>query len=273
MKKNTCVVCESNRFKLIMEKDGHEIVSCKKCGLVKTLQNKSLNYSNYHRDTDYDKFESHFKNIFRKRFNLVNKYKKGKRVCDIGASTGTMLDVFLENNWETWGVEPSASAHIAKKKGHKVLKNTLEKAMLPSNYFDAVVLNHTLEHVENPVEVLKKVSEILKKGGVVLVDVPNFDSLSSNIRKGNWPFLLPNEHTYQFTPESLKKVFEKARLSVIHQESRSGIFEFANPLAEIFESLITLKKRFFVNLIELPSAVISTALNKGNSMTMMGKKI
>lgn len=274
-----CILCGNKAFKTLYLVEEYQILMCTNCELVTTKQSDTLSYTHYHRDADYEKFEKHFKNIFRKRFNLVKKYLNinkstnyTPRVCDIGASTGTMLDIFSKEGWETWGVEPSKSAGLAKSKGHKIIKSTLEKAKVPSKYFDAVVLNHTLEHVDNPLVVLKKVRDILKDRGIVLVDVPNFGSLSSALQKEKWSYLLPQEHNFHFTQKTLKAIFEKAGFDVIYSKSRSGICEFANPLEELLESLISLKKRFFTNVVGLPQSLIETTLNKGNSMSMIGTK-
>jgi hypothetical protein len=48
-------------------------------------------------------------------------------------------------------------------------------------------------------------------------------------------------------------MFNEAGFEVVGYESRSGIFEFADPIGEIWLSLSTLKKRFFTNLIKLNS--------------------
>ena len=238
------------------------------------LRNMDIDYKIYHRDADYLEFESMFRNLFLKRFNIIKKFTKSHgRVLDIGASTGTMLDIFKEDRWKTWGVEPSKSATIAESKGHKMIKDFFEKSKLPQNYFDVVILNHTLEHMDYPQEVLKKVYGLLKKGGIVFIDVPNFGSLGSRILEKRWPYLLPEEHKHQFTKKSLKGILQKTGYEILHLESRSGLFEYANPALELWNSLSTLKKRFFFNVITLPYAAFVTILNMGDSISFIAKKV
>lgn len=233
---------------------------------------KTISYKKYHRDEDYLIFEKHFKNIFMKRFLLMNQFVKRGRILDIGSSTGTMLSVFKEHGWETWGVEPSESAQSAKSKGHKIINNYFEKAKLPANFFDAVIANHTLEHMDDPLLVLKKVYRLLKKGGIVFIDVPNAGGLGSKILGEKWPYRAPEEHKHQFTRQSLASIFEKAGFKIVHFESRSGIFEFANPILECLDAILTLKKRIFRNLLFLPYDIVVTAFQMGDSMSMIGKK-
>ena len=168
--------------------------------------------------------------------------------------------------WETWGVDPSESAKVAGKKGHKIIRGFFETVSLPNGFFDLVILNHTLEHMDNPVQVLKKVHRILKKDGLVYVDVPNFGSLSSKILGKHWPYLVPEEHKHQFTKKALVQILEKSGFKVIHWESRSGIFEYAEPLK-------LNKKRLLKELFLLPYSLLATAFNMGDSISIMGKAI
>jgi len=232
-----------------------------------------INYKKYHRDKTYKENESLFRNIFQKRYDIAKKFiiKPGK-VLDIGTSTGTMLDIFKDNSWETWGVEPSQSSSVAIEKGHKIIKNYFEKAKLPKAYFDFIIANHTLEHMDDPILVLRKIHSLLKSGGIVYIDVPNAGGIASRILGKHWPYRLPLEHKHQFTRTSLSKIFIKAGFKVIHFESRSGIFEFANPVLELWSSLTTFKKRFFTNILTFPYALFANVSNSGDSMSMVGRK-
>lgn len=236
---------------------------------------------NYHRDKDYISFEGMFRNMFEKRFNIIQphfahsaslKASRGK-VLDIGCSNGVFLDLFKEKGWETWGTEPSKNALVARQKGHKIQKVHIENAKLPENYFDLVILNHTLEHLKNPLDVLKIANMVLNKNGFVFIDVPNFGSLSSKLLGKRWPYLLPGEHKHQFTKDSLSELLQKAGFKIIHWESRSGLFEYANPLLELYQSLAGLKKRFMTDLLVFPYSLIATLLNMGDSMSIIGKKV
>lgn len=227
---------------------------------------RKISYKKYHRDFDYRKFDMMFRNIFQKRFNILSRFVKKEVVLDIGCSNGVFLDLFGENGFETWGVEPSENGLIAQKKGHKIIKSFFESAKLPEGYFDLVIMNHTLEHVDDPTAVIKKVHGLLKTDGILFVDVPNFGSLLSKIMGKRWPYLLPREHKSQFTKETLTKLFIDADFEVLHWESRSGIFEYANPLLELK------RKRFLLDLISSPYSLIATLLNMGDSMSLVGRK-
>lgn len=226
----------------------------------------------YHRDDDYKKYESLFENIFRKRVNLISKFVKKGKMLEIGSATGVMLMLFKSRGWDALGIEPSGSCKEAEGKGLRVLNVKFEEAKLPKDYFDLVVLNHTLEHMDNPMSVLKRVNTLLKEGGIVFIDVPNAGGLGAKILGKHWPYLLPNEHKHQFTKKELNNLLDKSGFKVVHWESRSGIFEYANPLLELWQGLSGLKKRFFTDTLTFPYALIATLLNVGDSLSIVGEK-
>ncbi len=240
-----------------------------------------IDYSGYHRDFEYIENERLFRNIFMKRFNMLWPHftpstslraSRGK-VLDIGCSNGVFLDIFKERGWQTFGVEPSKSGTEAKRKGHKVTRIYFEKSHFPDSYFDLVIMNHTLEHVDDADLVLKMIHNILKKDGLLYVDVPNAGGLGSKIMRDAWPLRLPDEHNYQFTKSSLSKKIKDAGFNIVHFESRSGLFEYENPISELWQSIGAFKKRFFTDLLLFPYSLLTTVLNMGDSMSIIAKKI
>lgn len=235
------------------------------------MSNINIDYTSYHRDKEYLENEKLFKNIFKKRQNIISRFIKNPRIIlDIGCSNGIFLDLY--KNCETWGVEPSEIANRGQRVGHRILNEYFEKAKLPQNYFDLIIMNHTLEHVKDAEIVLAKIFRLLKKGGILFIDVPNAGGLGAKIMGDKWPYKLANEHTYQFSKESLSKLVSDSGFKILHWESRSGLFELASPLPDLWQSLITFKKRFLTNIILLPYSIIGTALNLGDSMSIIAKK-
>ena len=271
--KEICPLCGSHSYKKLFDVGNAPIVACTKCGLTKTENFSTPDYTKYHRDKDYQKFEWLFKNFFLKRVRTIEKFHRGKgKVLEVGCSTGTFLELFKNKGWEVWGIEPSESGEIARKKGIRVLNAYFEEADVPTNYFDVVILNHTLEHLENPVVILQKAKKVLKNGGIVFVDVPNFDSLSSKVMGKYWGYLAPTEHLWHFTPDTLTKTFIKMGLKPIYRATTSGIFDCGRPVVGLIEKLLRGRKSFFSDLLTAPFAYLNTKIGKGTSLTVIGKK-
>lgn len=268
-----CVLCNNHKFDLNFIIDRWSIVTCSFCGLSRTEGKINVDYKNYEQDQKYTDFAPLFRNIFLKRYKIITSFKDSQgKILEIGSSTGELLDIFSKNGWDAWGVEPSHSSRLAKSKKLKILNTTFEKAKLEESFFDVVVINHTLEHVDNPLLVLEKSYKVLKKGGIIYIDVPNFASLSAKIAGKNWKFLHPWEHTYHFTPLSLEKCLSKVNLSVIWQSSWSGVLDVASPLRKFWFQLSHFQKSFFFDLLGIPGNIYATLANKGTNLAMIAKK-
>lgn len=270
----TCTLCNSKKYKKLFVVNGKQIVECTKCGLVRTNSKKFASYEEYHRDEkEYSKEEELFRNIFQKRYNNISKFKNSPgKILDIGASTGTLLQIFKDKGWEVWGVEPSKSAGVAKKRGIKILNQDFEASKLPKNYFDVVVMNHTFEHVMDPLKVLRKIKSVLTKGGLVYIDVPNFGGSDSKFKGEHWGYLMPEEHTYHFTKDTLSALFAKAGFEVLWIKTWSGIFDVGNPVKKLWYEGSRFRKSFIKDMVKIPFNIITTATNKGSSLAAVGKK-
>ncbi len=71
-------------------------------------------------------------------------------------------------------------------------------------------MSHYLEHVPDPIAVLREARRILKKDGRAVARVPNFHSLSRMIFGSRWAPLEPPRHFYHFTPHTLEAVARKS---------------------------------------------------------------
>jgi SAM-dependent methyltransferase len=94
---------------------------------------------------------------------------RGARVLDFGCGPGKFLDRLQDAGWETYGIEPSTTAAFER---HVQLERPPQDGS-----FDLVLLNHVLEHVTNPLEILRHLSQSLREGGVLFVGVPAVDTL------------------------------------------------------------------------------------------------
>ncbi len=268
-----CFFHKQDDSALLFMAKGLPIKKCKIDQLVFTDKSFDFSYKKYHRDFEYNQSDRQFKNIFLKRINKIKKFKLDGKALDIGCSTGAYLGLLKELGWDVTGIETSKqAAKIAADKGIRVLTQSFESTNFKDQRFDLIILNHTLEHLENPLDVFQKIYKLLNPSGMVIVDLPNFDCLSEKYRRDKWKLLLPNEHPWQFTPQTLRLLFEKAGLKDIQYDTSSGLLDYANPIFELLLALVTFKKRFFNELAMLPWNLVETILNKGSDLSMVGFK-
>lgn len=271
--KKSCTICK-NKGKYLFSTLNKEILYCESCSLAWTANFSEPNYKHYHRDQTSYQDDKLFENIFQKTFNLALKYKSSPgKILEIGSSTGLLLSIFKNAGWHTTGIEPSREASkISKSKGIHTVNSNFEAYKGKSNYFDLIIANHTLEHLKNPFFVLKKINHLLKDDGVSIISVPNFDSINSKLFRKKWPLLLPNEHRWYFTPQSLTLLSNKSSFRIIKSFTNSGLLGLYHPIQDLYLALVSKKKRFFTNLANLPLDLFSTLLGKGQNLTIVLKK-
>ncbi len=159
----------------------------------------------------------------------------GGRLLDVGCGSGDILAMASELGIEVTGVEfaPEAVAHARESRGLDVRQGTLEEAGFGAGSFDVVTLWHVLEHVPDPVGTLREVRRVLKPGGHVVVQVPNYGSIQSRVFGDRWYALDVPRHLHHFTPRTLRRAFGAAGLvweSLDHRSFRCNPVIFVSSL-------------------------------------------
>lgn len=206
------------------------VVRCRKCGFVYTnpliLSNPKKMYDNAQEyKPSADGIDP--KLLFNISLGLIEKYSVKGKLLDIGCGKGEFLALAKERGWQAYGVEPSGSfANYAFEKYNSDIKrNILEYADFGDSFFDAVTMNMVLEHLDNPKATIAQVNKLLKKGGILFIEVPNMDSLMLKfasiyfrLKKKEWsPFLSPLHypyHCYGYNVSSLRYLLESFNFEI-----------------------------------------------------------
>jgi SAM-dependent methyltransferase len=138
-----------------------------------------------------------------------------RRILDIGCGPGFFLKTALSRGWRTLGIEPSrqAAAH-ARKLGITVEEGFFGIDIADSlGRFDAVNLNNVLEHVPDPMAILRAAGGVLDSGGAICVNVPNdFSPLqiaaAATAQTGEW-WIAPPHHLNYFDFSTLVNLLER----------------------------------------------------------------
>lgn len=267
-----CIACGA-KLKVFGETPSATIYRCTRCGLGVTSGPARTQTRQYHRDWVYAKREKQFKNIFEKRARIVQGFAARGEVLEVGSSTGILLSLLKQKGWGVYGIEPSqTAATLAKKRGIPTIVSEFEKARMVGKKYDVVIFNHTLEHMRNPLVALRKARSLLKSRGIIFVDAPNFASFSARIAGPSWKYILPDEHLWHFTASSLFNLLNKTGFSPLWWEAHSGIWGYAHPWQEIWESLSGGKKRFFTNVLTLLPTWLITKVGVGTGLSVVARK-
>lgn len=146
-------------------------------------------------------------------------FQSGKKrvFIDIGCGAGKLVKLFVSLGYEAWGTDISSyGSAIGSSSGLKIVTGDFGAVELSQNYYDFIHSNHAIEHMADPHAVFKKISVILKPGGVGYVCVPNAESISLTVFGRYWYFLGTPVHFVNYTEKSLRIILEKYGLQVTH---------------------------------------------------------
>lgn len=135
------------------------------------------------------------------------------RLLDVGCGDGELGELMIGRGWRVDGIEPSAAAcQRARARGVHAAEGTLADVELEPGAVDAIVFNHSLEHIGDPVAALSKARQGLRPFGLVAISVPNFGCWARRRFGRDWFHLDLPRHRVHFTEAALRTAIERAGL-------------------------------------------------------------
>jgi 2-polyprenyl-3-methyl-5-hydroxy-6-metoxy-1,4-benzoquinol methylase len=182
-------------------------------------QNEDLNkhYSEQYFEPYLQTEEIHLEKRFKKRIKEIKQYRFPGDLLDIGSGTGFFMQLATKSGYSVKGVELSEyAAHYAKKKfGLTVFQGEVADAGFAEESFDIITLWHILEHVHDPRLFLAQVNRLLKKNGLLALEVPNIGSQVARISGVNWELMAPKEHFYYFNETTIGRYIEMSGFNLV----------------------------------------------------------
>lgn len=168
------------------------------------------------------------------------------KTLELGCSHGGFVAMLKWTGYDAVGIE--LSPWIAEFARHafdvQIFVGQVEAQNFEKDSLSVIILMDVLEHLVNPVETLKKCSELLKKDGIIVIQTPQYDeeNLYQAMVVNNSPFLQQlkeKDHLYLFSKNSTTKMLNKLGYDHIYFEEaifkQYDMFLFASrtPLEEI----------------------------------------
>jgi ubiquinone/menaquinone biosynthesis C-methylase UbiE len=139
---------------------------------------------------------------------FLDDLKPGK-LLDVGCGGGQFMHQMHNLGWTVTGLDFDGkaveNAKIRYGSALTFLHTDLPGAKFPDNFFDAVTMNHVIEHVPDPVALLKEARRILKVGGRLIATTPNIQSFGHEKFRDCWRGLETPRHLQIFSPDALRQ--------------------------------------------------------------------
>tara|TARA_Y100000590_G_scaffold43848_1_gene46729 strand:+ start:53703 stop:54632 length:930 start_codon:yes stop_codon:yes gene_type:complete len=236
----------------ILKKIGQsKIIDCKLCKFIHVMPlPKKIELSYHYKKKYYTKIKPNYIKkyqneldywnlIFDEKLNfLETKIKrKNKSIFDLGSGSGYFLKRAKDKGWITNGIEPNlVAASHSKKIGIPVINDFFENLNINKmKKFDSINLFDVLEHVHDPIQLLKNCHKLLKPKGIIVIEVPNdYNPLQKIVQQSlkkdqYWLTLLTKSRNYHwaskmdhinyFNFSSLRKLLKKLHFNVIYEQS------------------------------------------------------
>lgn len=225
-----CPLCQSMRSKIEKDIKAYRVWKCLECGLywvpqIDEWQAETFYTADYFQGevergySNYPANERNHRLNARQILRLLSGHAKNKgRLLDIGCAYGFMVHEACMAGWEAEGVEPchAAQDYAVSQLGVKVAKGPLVEAKFPSGSFDAITLIGTIEHLADPVAVVKEVSRVIKEGGLFVITTMDTMRIM--------PFRIkPPEHLYYFSRDNIARLLRANGFTV---ERRKPYFAY-----------------------------------------------
>jgi len=228
-----CPVCGAGKAPAILARVNlvsgvdHDLVECAGCGVIRFDPLPSIEQLERFYAAPYynfDRWRQEGKGLaFAAR---LSRWRETGRFLDVGCATGFFINgIRKHSGWEVHGVDfgEAAIRYARNELGLDVKQGELADAAYADGFFDYVHVNNVLEHVLDPVAMLRECRRIVKPGGRLFLSVPNgfndsrelIDYYNEEGRSGH----SHKGHIFYFPGRTLMEMFEQTGFGVLQKKS------------------------------------------------------
>lgn len=148
-------------------------------------------------------------------------HRRSGLIVDVGSGAGAFVAAAARAGWHAVGTEIAESAsRIPLPPGASIIVGEGALDGLATGSADVVTLWEVVEHVDDPIGLLRASARVLRPGGVLRLTTPNHASLSRRLLRSRWP-RYHIEHTGYFDAASIVRALTAAGLAAPRATTRT----------------------------------------------------
>ncbi len=265
-----CILCAGSVFERLFRRAGKWFWRCGSCELVFVHDI----YPEFAQDTAHLETTYELETLQRadagkrRKFDLTLRalapHRRLNRLLEVGCGQGLFLEHARGAGWQVQGVDIlTPVAELARSRGLAVFAGELAQARFPDGSFDAVTMSEVIEHVVDPVSLMKEVARVLRPGGVAVLGTGNAGSWAARVRGGRWSYYRFGGHLHIrfYSPRSAAALARAAGFDSVECRTRGFAFLEAAEL----------RRRWYKPLLKLaqaPLSTLATAAGAGHRLVM-----
>jgi SAM-dependent methyltransferase len=229
-----CPLCGAADSKFERTVEGYALERCR-CGMVfvnprMTEDDVGGQYAHHNHD-ELIALYARINNANRLRqydekIELIESLLPGKgRMLDFACAAGYFYERAIARGWDAHGAELGEwCAEAARRRNLPNMHiGWLRDLKFPDGHFDVVNASQVFEHLPDPKADLAELMRILRPGGLLLADVPNYHTIPVWLNRDDFLLNTPPQHINYFTPKTLRRLIESAGFTVEKVYTLAGL--------------------------------------------------
>ncbi|WP_026733961.1 class I SAM-dependent methyltransferase [Fischerella sp. PCC 9605] len=159
-------------------------------------------------------------------YDWVKKLKlpMDSKILDVGCGVGkSLLSMRSDGFTDLTGIDPFIEKDIFYENGVKIFKKHLDEM---EGQFDFIFLNHSFEHMPNPLAVIKKLYSLLKSDKHIIISIPLASSFAWRKYGIHWVQIDAPRHFFVHTIKSMEILANQGGFQIADVEFNSNCFQF-----------------------------------------------
>ncbi len=223
----SCYLCKSDKYfkrtGSVRDNAHIDVLECSDCGLVYLSSLSHIQDEHYEESGLHDYKVPDINNWLKatelddkRRYNFVKEKIANKNVLDFGCGNGGFLQIAKKISTNVAGVELERSLQLSFQERELNVFSNLKEAQGQSEKYDIITAFHVVEHLKNPKEILKDLSQLLTENGEIIIEVPNSNDVLLTLYESE-PFQNStywSQHLFLFNKTTMTELIKQADLKI-----------------------------------------------------------